>query len=89
MTTPNFDSGVARRFGKNYRLLHDKTHISLFSDCGLKQLLEDYGFFIDRIDYPFFETEYFTKENLLRLFDTQKVSPPFYGNVMTIYARKK
>lgn len=89
IATPNFDSGAARRFGKNYRLLHDKTHISLFDDWSLKQLLDDYGFFIDRIDYPFFETEYFTKENLLRLFDTSKVSPPFYGNIMTIYARKK
>ncbi len=87
--TPNFDSGAARRFGKNYRLLHDKTHISLFSDWSLKELLEDYGFQVDRMDYPFFETEYFTKENLLRLFDVSKVSPPFYGNIVTAYARKK
>jgi len=89
IATPNFDSGVARRFGKNYRLLYDETHISLFSDWNLKELLEDYGFQVDKMDYPFFETEYFIKENLLRLFDVSKVSPPFYGNIMTAYARKK
>jgi len=89
ISTPNFDSGAARRFGQNYRLLHDKTHISLFSDFSLKQLLEDYGFIVKKIDYPFFETEYFTEENLSRLFDVSKISPPFYGNIMTMYAQKK
>ena len=87
--TPNFDSAMARRFGENFRMLHDKTHISLFSDFSLKDLLEDSGFQVDKIDYPFFETEYFTKENMDRIFDTSKVSPPFYGNFMTIYATKK
>jgi CMP-N-acetylneuraminic acid synthetase/ubiquinone/menaquinone biosynthesis C-methylase UbiE len=89
ISSPNFDSGAARRFKEKYRLLHDKTHISLFTDFSLKQMLEDFGFIVDYIDYPFFDTEYFTKENLLRLFDTTKVSPPFYGNFMTFYARKK
>ena len=28
--TPNFDSGYARRYGKNYRFYNDKTHISFF-----------------------------------------------------------
>ena len=89
IAAPNFDSGVARRFGENFRFLHDKTHISLFSDFSLRQLLEDNGFIVNRMEYPFFDTKYFTKENLMRLFDTSKVSPPFYGSVMTLYARKK
>ncbi|MGB2807858.1 MAG: methyltransferase domain-containing protein [Sedimentisphaerales bacterium] len=89
ISTPNFDSGTARRFGDRFRMLHDKTHVSLFSDWSLRELLSDYGFQVDRIDYPYFETGYFTEENLLRLFDTSKISPPFYGNIMTLYARKK
>jgi len=89
IATPNFDSGAARRFGENFRLLHDKSHISLFSDFGLRKLLEDNGFIVDKIEFPFFETKYFTKENLIKLFDTSKVSPPFYGNFMTLYCRKK
>ncbi len=87
--TPNFDGAMARRFGEKFRLLHDREHISLFSDFSLKQLLEDVGFWVERIEYPYFDTEYFTQEHLLRVFDTSKVSPPFYGNIFTIYARKK
>ena len=89
LSTPNFDCAMARRFGDNFRMLHDKTHVSLFSDFSLKELLEDSGFQVDKIDYPFFETEYFTKDNVDRIFDTSEVSPPFYGNFMTLYATKK
>ena len=86
---PNFDSAMSRRFGNNFRMLHDKTHCSLFGDRGLSDLLSDFGFQIDKIGYPFFDTEYHTMENFARTFDTSKVSPPFYGNIMSIYATKK
>jgi SAM-dependent methyltransferase len=88
LATPNFDSGCARRFGEKYRLLHDKTHITLFSDDSMRRFLRDHGFRIERSDYPYFETPYFSEENLLRLMDTEQVSPPFYGNFMTFYCRK-
>jgi len=87
--TANFDSACARRFGDRYRMFHDETHISLFSDYSLREMLEDFGFEVEYIDYPYFETEHFSKENLMRLFDTEKWSPPFYGNLFTIYAYKK
>jgi SAM-dependent methyltransferase len=67
--TPNFDSACARRFGDNFLLLHDVTHISLFSAESLRRLLEGNGFSVDWEDYPFFDTRYFTRENLERLFD--------------------
>lgn len=86
--TPDFDSGCARRFGHNYRLLHDATHISLFSNESMHRFLRDMGLVIDRVEYPFFNTRHFTQENLERLFDTDHVSPPFYGNFMTFYCRK-
>lgn len=85
---PDFDSALARRFKDNYRMLHDKTHINLFSCHGLRLLLEDNFFQIDRVEFPYFESVHFTKENLERLFDTSKISPPFYGNVMSFYSRK-
>ena len=85
--TPNFDSACARRFGDKFRMLHDVTHISLFSAESLRRLLEDNGFSVESEDYPFFETRYFTRENLERLFDTTQMSPPFYGSIMTLYAR--
>ncbi|NCD40864.1 MAG: class I SAM-dependent methyltransferase [Bacteroidia bacterium] len=86
--TPDFDSGAARLFGKNYRMLCDDTHISLFSSDSMHRFLRDYGFHIERVDYPFFETRHFTKANLLRMFDNTCISPPFYGNFMTFYAYK-
>ena len=86
--TPDFDNGCARRFGDNYRLLHDKTHVSLFSNESMHRFLRDHNFVIDETEYPFFETRFFTEENLMRLFDTGKISPPFYGNFMTFYCHK-
>jgi SAM-dependent methyltransferase len=86
--TPNFDSACARRFGEKYRLLHDATHITLFSRESLDRFLWDHGFFVDRVEFPYFETRYFTTENFERLKDTNAVSPPFYGNIMTFYCRK-
>jgi SAM-dependent methyltransferase len=85
--TPNFDSACARRFGEKFRMLHDWTHISLFSAESLRRLLEDHGFVVEWEDFPFFDTRYFTKENLERLFDEDQMSPPFYGSIMTMYAR--
>lgn len=86
--TVDFESGCARRFGDKYRLLHDPTHVSLFSNDSMHRCLRDHGFTIDRVEYPFFETRHFTRENLMRLFDIANVSPPFYGNLMTFYCHK-
>jgi SAM-dependent methyltransferase len=85
IATPDFDSACARRFGENYRLLHDKTHVSLFTNESMHRFLRDFRFEINHVDYPFFNTRHFTKENLMRLFDVTKISPPFYGNFMTFY----
>ncbi|MBC8247536.1 MAG: methyltransferase domain-containing protein, partial [Deltaproteobacteria bacterium] len=86
--TPDFDSGCARLFGSRYRLLHDDTHVSLFTDESMHRLLRDEGFVIEKVDYPYFSTRHFTKENLLRMLDLDCISPPFYGSFMTFYARK-
>ena len=88
VATPDFDSGCARRFGGDYRLLQDRTHVSLFSCESMHRLLRTQGFIIDRVEFPFFETRYFTAENLMRLFDLGRVSPPFYGNLMVFFCRK-
>jgi hypothetical protein len=82
--TPDFDSGCARRFGKNYRLMGPE-HIRLFSNDSMHRFLRDHGFKINKVEYPFFNSRLFNKENLMRLFDTSKVSPPFYGNYMTFF----
>lgn len=86
--TPDFDSACARRYGENFRLLHDETHISLFSERSLQTLLEDSGFQVVKTEYPFFETKYFTIENLERLFEKKGMSPPFYGSIFSKFAVK-
>jgi 2-polyprenyl-3-methyl-5-hydroxy-6-metoxy-1,4-benzoquinol methylase len=87
ISTPNIGSFVSRRFKGNYRLL-GLPHIILFSVETLSILLKRIGFEIIGIKFPFFKTEYFTFINLLRLYDKKSVSPPFYGNIMTIYTKK-
>ena len=86
--TPNFDSAMARRYGHRYRMLSDPTHISLFSDMSLRDLLIDNMFDIEKIEYPYFDTKYFSRSEVLRLFQDGDVSPAFYGNIFTIYAKK-
>lgn len=85
--TPDFDSGAARRYGYNFRLLHDPTHVSLFSSDSMHRCLRDLGFHIEKVEYPFFNTDWFTKENLLKLLDENTISPPFYGSAMTFFCR--
>lgn len=89
LCTPDFKCELAQRFGPNYRLLHDKTHINLFGALDLFRLLTDLEFRVEKVAYPYFNTIHFTKENLLRLFDTTKISPPFYGNLVSIYSYKR
>jgi SAM-dependent methyltransferase len=84
--TPDFDSGCARRYGNQYRMLHDPTHISLFSNDSMHRVLRDNGFQIEQVEYPYFETQWFDRENLLKMLNTDGISPPFYGNFMTFYA---
>jgi CMP-N-acetylneuraminic acid synthetase/SAM-dependent methyltransferase len=88
ITTPDFESITAKRFGDKFRLLHDKTHVSLFGTQGLCNMLEDYGFEVEKVEHPFYGTRHETEENLLRLMDTTKISPPAHGNVVTIFAHK-
>ncbi len=87
VATPDFDSAMARRFKLKYRMLHDPQHVSLFTQFSLVKLLEDYNFDVLSIDYPYFDTRFFTQESLLKTVDTKQVSPAFYGNHMTIIAK--
>ena len=53
--------------------------------------LSDTGYKIELIDYPYFETNYFTKKNLLKMlnYKNEKVSPPFYGSVMFFVCKSR
>ena len=77
LETPDFDSAAARRFGNNFRMLKDKTHISLFSQDSLIRFIRGNKFKIFQINYPYFNTPFFNKKNLLRIFNTKKYHPHF------------
>ena len=87
--TPNFGSACSLRYGNKFRMLNDKTHISLFSDIKLCELINDLGMTLHNIDYPYFDTKYFNKEEILKIFNKKIMSPAFFGNIMTVYAIKK
>ena len=89
--TPNFDSAAFRLFEHRFRLLNDPTHISLFTNESMFRALNDFGYRVISIDYPYFNTNYFNRKNLLKLlnYKKEKVSPPFYGSVMFFICKKK
>ena len=79
---------AARRYRERYRLLHDPTHISLFSNDSMHRFLRDHGFRIERVRYPYFEGRHFNQANLTRLLEGEGISPAFYGNFMTFYCER-
>lgn len=89
--TPNNASLVAVKWGLKYRMRHDKTHLRLWTDFELSQELARNNLFVERIEYPFFGTRYDNEENCRRALGppNDDWSPPFAGNIMTIYARKR
>ena len=85
--TPIINSFISNYFGKNYRL-YRKEHVNLYNTNSLKTLLENAHFKITKIEKPFFKTEYFTFNNIIKLFNPNKISPPFYGSILTLYSKK-
>jgi SAM-dependent methyltransferase len=86
--TPDFDSAAARRYGDRFRLLNDPTHISLFSSDSMHRCLRDHGFKIKKVEYPYFDTPWFNKDDLNKILDDKGISPPFYGSNMTFFCKK-
>lgn len=86
--TPDFDSPSARKYGDRFRLLHDPTHISLFSTAGLVEMLRDLGVDVLRIEYPFRGTRFETAA--AEWVDTgSNCSPPAIGNIVSVYGVKR
>ena len=82
--TPDFDCAMARLFGCKFRLLHDPSHISLFSTDSLARLCRDIGLKIERIEYPYFDTPYFCDvTDIKSRLEESSFSPPYYGNIVT------
>ena len=89
LSTPDFEGPMAIKYGKNFRLLHDPTHTSLFGAVGLLNSTLSRGFWLEKIMFPFVDTAYMTRDAFEKVMnpDTQ-ISPPFTGNVVSLILRK-
>lgn len=85
--TPDFHSPCAQRFGDRYRMLHDPTHVSLFTNESMHRCLRDHGFVIHDVKYPF-PDRFATQATFARWADRTSVSPPWPGNWMTFYCTR-
>jgi 2-polyprenyl-3-methyl-5-hydroxy-6-metoxy-1,4-benzoquinol methylase len=85
--TPNISSLASKIFRGNFRL-YGPGHICLFNQNSLNSLLLTNNFKIFKREFPYWKTDYATVKNFFRMFMPWKVSPPFYGSIMTFYAHK-
>ena len=83
--TPNIASIASKLFRNNFRL-YDPGHLFLATPQSLRQMLAENEFSIFREEYPYWKTAYFNFRNVTRMLAPWKVSPPFYGSIMTFYA---
>lgn len=85
--TPNISSIAAKVFQSNFRLF-GPGHLCLFNPKSLEKILSNHRFRIIKKEYPFWKTDYANFSNIIRMFMPWKISPAFYGSIMTFYAKK-
>jgi 2-polyprenyl-3-methyl-5-hydroxy-6-metoxy-1,4-benzoquinol methylase len=88
--TPNVDSPCAIKFKDKWNQFDPIQHINLFSADTIKKIGNKYGFKLIGQHYPYLETPYANFENNLKNFISKKtrVSPPFWGSMMTLILKK-
>lgn len=98
LTVPNIASLSAILFRKDFRLL-SPNHFYYFSPKTIRRILHASGFRVVKIEFPYFGTEHarpffhglqlFAGSVLNAVLRPKKgwPSPPFYGNVMRVWAR--
>jgi len=90
--TPNFGSIAAQLYRDRFKLVLPNEHVSNFTLKTLKVLFRDNNLKLSKVEYPYFNTPYesFPKDclNLIRGVITKSESPPFWGNIFTVYATK-
>ena len=97
LTLVNFNSIAARVYGPGYRLL-GVNHLYYFTPATLKNAFKRVGFHLENIEYPYFgsdvshpveHTRKIISDWLSSKFLRRKevrTSPPFYGNMMRVFA---
>ncbi len=68
VSSPNWGSFISYIFKELFRLNDPCQHINLWERKTLKRILEQSGFFVKNVYYPYFKTEYFNCYEIFRLF---------------------
>ena len=98
--TPNVNSFTAELYKNKWNLWHPIQHINLFDERTLSSLFEKYNFKSHFVTYPYINTPYENhikdSKNLIRdIFKIKNkkkinnISPPFWGNMISIIYKKQ
>jgi membrane-associated phospholipid phosphatase len=100
ISVPNFGGLSAKVYGPGFRLLAPN-HLYYFTKKTLKKYLIKSGFQLLRIEYPYWGTDYSMPLRhaavialdwlilLARGKSAVRLSPPFFGNVMRVLAKRE
>ena len=98
--TPNINSFTAKLYKEKWNLWHPIQHINLFDENTLTLLFEKYNFEKKIITYPYINTPYEDvkkdyqnlEKDLVNIFQGKnvgRISPPFWGNMISVIYIKK
>lgn len=91
--TPNTGGIVPRLFRGRYRLVLPNEHVNYFSPKAISILADRGGFRLISVKFPYFGSPYESfLYDLLMIpvnFIMGRLSPPFYGNILTAYLKKQ
>lgn len=98
VNTPNIGSICGRIYKEKFRMVCPTYHIYYFSTKTLSLMLEKVGFKVSKVIYHYFDTPYVSWRDPLKILfdvvsfrvfrDPNTICPPFYGNIVDIYATK-
>lgn len=90
---PNIDSLCGRLYKTRFNQVKPGEHLYYFSPTTINAMLVKAGFNIIKMTYPYLNTPYASPVkdciNMFGYYLKKKESPPFWGNMMIIYAQKK
>lgn len=90
--TPNVGGIVPKIFRGDFKLVLPNEHVNYFSPKTIEILFQKNGLRVERIKYPYFGSPYARPVrdffSIATNYILGKQSPPFYGNIFTIYGKR-
>lgn len=90
---PNIESVCGRLFKTRFNQVKPGEHLYYFSPKTINAMLNKARFKIGKLNYPYLNTPYASLfKDLIHMFTylvNNEESPPFFGNMMVVYAKKR